>query len=59
MQIALIVAGHIVALYLAHVMALRALKDPELAMRSQYPVVALTIFYTVFGLWILSQSVFE
>ena len=58
-QIALIVAGHVIAIYLAHVAALRLLRAPKLAMRSQYPMVALMILYTVFSLWILSQPAVE
>jgi hypothetical protein len=54
-QIALIVAGHVVAIYLAHIVALRLLRDPRLAMRSQYPVLGLMVLYTMFSLWILSQ----
>jgi hypothetical protein len=56
-QIALIVAGHVVALYLAHVAALRLMKAPKLAIRSQYPMVALMMLYTVFSLWLLSQPI--
>ena len=58
-QIALIVAGHVIAIYLAHVAALRLIQDPRLAMRSQYPMVALMMLYTVFSLWILSQPIVE
>jgi len=54
-QLALIIAGHVVAIYLAHVAALRLLKDPRLAMRSQYPVLGLMVLYTMFSLWLLSQ----
>jgi hypothetical protein len=54
-QIAVIVAGHVVAIYLAHVVALRLLKDPVLAIRSQYPMLGLMVLYTVFSLWLLSQ----
>ena len=56
-QVALIVGGHIIAVYLAHVVALRSLRNPKLAMRSQYPMIVLMIFYTVFSLWILSQPI--
>jgi hypothetical protein len=59
-QVALIVAGHVVAVYLAHVIALRLLKgDTRLAARSQYPMLGLMILYTVFSLWILSQPIVE
>ena len=58
-QVALIVAGHVVAVYLAHVIALRLLGDTKLAARSQYPMLGLMILYTVFSLWILSQPIVE
>ena len=36
--VAAIVAGHIIAVYLAHVIAIRTLRDRPLALRSQYPM---------------------
>ena len=54
-QIGVIVAGHVVAIYLAHVVALRLLKNPALAIRSQYPMLGLMVLYTIFSLWLLSQ----
>lgn len=56
-QVALIVAGHVVAVYLAHLVALRLLQDRRKALLSQLPMLALMILYTVFSLWILSQPV--
>jgi hypothetical protein len=56
-QVALIVVGHVIAVYLAHIVALRLLQDQRLAMRSQYPILALMILYTIFSLWILSQPI--
>src|SRR5829696_5531480 len=58
-QVLLIVAGHVVAVYLAHVASLRVVRSPRLQTRMQYPMVALMICYTVFSLWILSQPVVE
>jgi len=58
-QVALIVAGHVVAVYLAHAIALRTARSPKLALRSQLPMVALMVLYTVSSLWILSQPVVE
>jgi len=55
LQIALIVVGHVIAVYLAHLVALRLLKDRRRALLSQLPMLVLVIFYTVFSLWILSQ----
>ncbi len=56
-QVALIVAGHVVAVYLAHLVALRLFEDPGRALRSQFPTLALMILYTVFSLWIISQPI--
>lgn len=56
-QVALIIAGHVLAVYLAHVVALRLYRDPMRAARSQYPVAVLMVLYTVFSLWILSQPI--
>jgi hypothetical protein len=52
-----IVAGHILAVYLAHLVALRTLRDHRLALRSQYPMLVLMVAYTVISLWILSQPI--
>ncbi len=54
-----IVIGHIVAVYLAHVMALRAFGDHAVALRSQYPMLALMVGYTMISLWILAQPIVE
>ena len=56
-QVALIVAGHVVAVYLAHVASLRLLRRPGLAIRAQLPMLALMVLYTIFSLWILSQPI--
>jgi hypothetical protein len=58
-QVALIVVGHATAVYLAHGIALRVLQDKKRAVRSQYPMLALMVLYTVFSLWILNQPVVE
>ena len=58
-QVALIVAGHVVAVYLAHLVALREAAGPKLALRGQIPMVALMVLYTVTSLWILSLPVVE
>src|SRR5215207_9747074 len=58
-QLVLIVAGHVVAVYLAHVASLRLVPSPRLQNRMQYPMLALMICYTVFSLWILSQPIVE
>jgi hypothetical protein len=56
-QIALIVAGHVVAVYLAHVTALRLFENYRRALWSQAPMLVLMVLYTVSSLWILSQPI--
>ena len=52
-----IVAGHIAAVYLAHAVALREFPDRRRALRSQYPMVALMVAYTMTSLWIIAQPI--
>ena len=56
-SVAAMVTGHMVAVYLAHVAALRAFADPRAALRSQYPMLVLMVCYTMISLWILAQPV--
>ena len=56
-QVALIVGGHVVAVYLAHLISLRLFGDSGKALRSQYPMLALMILYTISSLWIVSQPI--
>jgi hypothetical protein len=58
-QVVLIVAGHVLAVYLAHVVSLRYFGSPKLALRSQLPMIVLMILYTIFSLWIISQPIVE
>ncbi|MGV8937294.1 MAG: hypothetical protein ACOH2J_09240 [Allorhizobium sp.] len=53
-QTAIIVGGHIVGIMLAHVIALRYFPTPLKAAISQSCLAAVMVFYTVFGLWLLS-----
>ena len=55
--IAVIVGGHVVAVYLAHTQALRLFPDRADALRSQTPLVVLMIAYTMTSLWILAQPI--
>ena len=54
-----IVTGHIVAVWLAHVVALRRFRDSGAALRSQIPMLFLMVSYTMLSLWILAQPVVE
>jgi hypothetical protein len=49
-----IALGHIVGIVMAHLIALRLFPTPRQAILSQIPLAALMVFYTGFGLWLLS-----
>ena len=55
LQVAGIVAAHVMAVVIAHVLAVRQADTPKQAILSQIPMTALMIGYTVFGLWLLSS----
>lgn len=54
-QVILIVFGHVVAVFAAHRLALRATTRGR-ALVAQIPLVALMVGYTVAGLWVLAQQ---
>lgn len=54
-----IVLGHVIAVFLAHVMALRVFGEVRAAVRSQLPMIVLMVGYTMASLWILSQPIVE
>jgi hypothetical protein len=54
-----IVIGHILAVYLAHTMALRVIGDHRRALKSQVPMLFLMVSYTMISLWILAQPIVE
>jgi len=56
-SIGAIVIGHVIAVYLAHCVALQAYSDRRFALRSQWPMVALMICYTMTSLWIIAQPI--
>lgn len=53
-QAAAIVSGHVLAVLLAHLLALRLHAAAPRAVVSQLPLALLMIGYTLFGLWLLS-----
>jgi hypothetical protein len=55
-QVLLIVFGHVVAVFAAHRLALRATTRGR-ALVAQFPLVALMVAYTVAGLWVLAQQI--
>jgi hypothetical protein len=54
-----IVLGHVVAVYVAHVVALRAFSTRRAAVRSQVPMLVLMVTYTMLSLWIIAQPIVE
>ncbi|MGZ4334334.1 MAG: hypothetical protein ACXVRJ_08705 [Gaiellaceae bacterium] len=55
-QVVLIVFGHVVAVFAAHRLALRASTRGR-AIVAQLPLVGLMVAYTVAGLWVLAQQI--
>jgi hypothetical protein len=53
-QVGVLLAGHVVSVYIAHKVALRTFATHRQVMLSQVPLLALMIAYTTVGLWILS-----
>ncbi|MQF65285.1 hypothetical protein FIM04_04130 [SAR202 cluster bacterium AC-409-J13_OGT_754m] len=53
-----IVIGHIIAVFLAHSIALRLGKTRGEAVRSQFPMLVLMVGYTVASLWIITQPMY-
>ena len=54
-----IVMGHIIAVYVSHITAVKHLKNHRAALKSQYPMLILMIAYTMTSLWILAQPITE
>lgn len=54
-QVGLILLGHMVSVYVAHLIALDLLHNRRRATLSQLPMLVLMVAFTVAGLWILSQ----
>jgi hypothetical protein len=54
-----VVVGHVIAVILAHVTALRLNGTRRRALLSQMPMLVLMVGYTMLSLWILSQPIVE
>ena len=55
-QVVLIVLGHVIAVYLAHMRAGERFRTAQRALLSQYPMLALMVIYTMTSLLILAQQ---
>ncbi len=58
-SVAVIVVGHVAAVFVSHVVSLREIPGHVAALRSQYPMLVLMVLYTVVSLWIVSQPIVE
>ncbi len=56
-QVGFIVLGHVIAVYIAHAIAVRVFKNRQNALISQYPMLVLMIFYSMLSLWIMGQPI--
>ena len=54
-----IVVGHVIAVVLAHVVALRQFATPRAALWSQLPMLVLMVGYTLLSMFILAQPIVE
>jgi hypothetical protein len=54
-----IVTGHVIAVYIAHVIAVREFGDRRAALRSQFAMLTLMVGYTMVSLWIIAQPIVE
>jgi hypothetical protein len=55
-QVVALVVGHVAGLVVAHDRAVALFESWSDALRSQYPMLALMVLYTVGGLWLLSRG---
>ena len=49
----------IISIFVAHIIALKIFKNQNIAIRSQYPMLFLMVFYTALSLWIIAQPIVE
>jgi ABC-type nitrate/sulfonate/bicarbonate transport system permease component len=54
-QAGAVVVGHVLAILMAHALAVRAFGDSCRAALSQAPLAAFMVLYTLFGLWLLAS----
>jgi hypothetical protein len=57
LQVVLIVIGHVIAMWLAHLRAGERFRAAQSVLLSQYPILVLMVLYTMTSLWILAQPI--
>ena len=55
LQLAFVLAGHMLAVWVAHARSFAIFPGRLAPIRSQYPFVLVMVFYTVFSMWIVGQ----
>lgn len=55
LQLSFVVFGHLLAVYVAHGVSFDLFPGALAAIRSQYPFVAVMVFYTMTSVWIITQ----
>jgi hypothetical protein len=55
--VTIIIVGHVVAVFLAHYVALDVFGEHRAALLSQVPMLTLMVLYTMLSLWILAQPI--
>lgn len=58
-SVASIVMGHVIGVVVSHLIAVKTIRDRHKAFKSQYPMLALMIFYTIASLWIITQPMYQ
>jgi len=56
-QVTLIVVGHVIAVFISHVIANQIVRNERRMLVSQLPILVLMVLYTVTSLWVLSQDI--
>jgi hypothetical protein len=59
LSVGAIVLGHIVSVFVAHVISVAEVPDRKKALRGQYPMLALMVIYTASSLWIIAQPIVD
>ncbi|MGF1514577.1 MAG: hypothetical protein ACFB5Z_12915 [Elainellaceae cyanobacterium] len=54
-----IVVGHVISVALSHLTAVKTYPSLAVAQRSQYPMLALMVGYTLLSLWLFAQPIME
>ena len=52
-----IVVGHIISVYVSHIVSLFRVDNHRKALQGQYPMLALMVLYTASSLWIIAQPI--